>query len=131
MDALPRFIVGTHPLENFLSTNLSNRLKNFVRDNYYTTTDNQERIRLMKSEQLDNDFTIIDKKLDGQETEDALDYKHMAKIVDKYIPVNMRMDYLKMLSDAYVPKNRREEITLTIREILMEHNYDVEAGQDI
>ena len=34
MDALDRYD-QKRPLENFLSVNLSNRLKNFVRDNHY------------------------------------------------------------------------------------------------
>jgi hypothetical protein len=131
MEALPRYIPGVHPLENFLSANLSNRLKNFVRDNYFTTSDNQDRMKLMKSEQLENDFTIVDGKLDGERHEEYFDYKDMAKIIDIHIPVSMRMDYLKMLTDAYVPKKRREEITIIIKEILSEHNYYAETGQDL
>ena len=38
MDALNRYD-QKRPLENFLSVNLSNRLKNFIRDNHYIGQD--------------------------------------------------------------------------------------------
>lgn len=126
IEALPRYRPG-NSLENFLSANLSNRLKNFVRDNYFTTTDNPQHVKLMKSEQLDNEFTIIDKKLDGEDVHTFLDYHDMSKIIDRHIPVDMRMDYLKMLAEAYVPKKRREEVIKTIKSILAEHNYSEEG----
>lgn len=127
IEALPRYING-NPLENFLAANLSNRLKNFVRDNYFTATNNEGRIKLMKSEQLDNEFTIIDKKLDGEDLEDNLDYDDMKDILDKHIPADMRMDYLKILAEAYVPKKRREEVINTVKITLAEHNYHVKEG---
>ena len=45
MDALKRYDEN-RPLENFLSVNLSNRLKNFVRDNHFISTDNNERVKI-------------------------------------------------------------------------------------
>ena len=34
------------------------------------------------------------------------------------------MDYLKMINDVYITKQRREEITIMIREILVEYGYE-------
>ena len=41
MEALPRYD-AKRPLENFLSVHLSNRLKNFVRDNHFTSNEEQK-----------------------------------------------------------------------------------------
>ena len=43
MEALNRYD-NSRPLENFLSVNLSNRLKNFVRDNHFIHTDDLDRV---------------------------------------------------------------------------------------
>ena len=53
MDALDRYEDG-RPLENFLSVHLSNRLKNFVRDNHYTK-DEEEKARVVMPGQLPNE----------------------------------------------------------------------------
>ena len=45
MEALPRYD-ETRPLENFLSVHLSNRLKNFVRDNYFQADENEKEKQL-------------------------------------------------------------------------------------
>ncbi len=41
MEALPRYDEA-RPLENFLSVHLSNRLKNFVRDNHFTKDEDEK-----------------------------------------------------------------------------------------
>ena len=50
MEALNRYD-GIRQLENFLSVNLSNRLKNFVRDNHFVGSDNEERQRVYQPAQ--------------------------------------------------------------------------------
>ena len=42
-NALERYDPKVGPLENFLSINLSNRLKNFIRDNHYKKDDEQKK----------------------------------------------------------------------------------------
>lgn len=42
MDALERYD-EKRPLENFLAVHLSNRLKNFIRDNYYVKNEEDKR----------------------------------------------------------------------------------------
>ena len=39
----------------------------------------------------------------------------------------MRMDYLKMINDVYITKQRREEVTACILELLEEHGYHEEG----
>ena len=50
----------------------------------------------------------------------------MAHILDKNLPANVRMDYLKMINDVYITKQRRQEIIEIINAILEEHGYHEE-----
>jgi hypothetical protein len=133
MEALNRYD-EIRPLENFLSVNLSNRLKNFVRDNYFVgVDDNIERQRVMQPAQLDYEDNIIDdKRLYSISYEDIED-KDMEIIIDQHLPASMRMDYLKMLNDIYITKQRKEEIFETIVHILYEfgyYEYEEEEAED-
>jgi DNA-directed RNA polymerase specialized sigma24 family protein len=125
IEALNRYEEG-RPLENFLSINLSNRLKTFMRDNYFIGSSNESRKKLARPSQLEYE----DKILDNQDQEcEKLDLKEMAAAVDKYIPANVRMDYLKIINDIYIAKQRREEVIEIIKSILQEHGY-YEVGTD-
>ena len=126
MEALNRYD-GIRPLENFLSVNLSNRLKNFVRDNHFLSNENTDRQKVYQPAQLEYEDYIID-----EENKFSISYEHIQKeemvaAIDKYLPANMRMDYLKMINDVYITKQRREEITAMIVEILEEHGYHEEG----
>lgn len=127
MEALPRYD-ATRPLENFLSVHLSNRLKNFIRDNHFTNTEDENKVRVMKPAQLDHEHSLVDQRNVFVVDEDAIDCVEMSKLIDKKLPAQYRMDYLKMKNDAYISRNRREEIITVITEILTEHGY--EKGQD-
>jgi DNA-directed RNA polymerase specialized sigma24 family protein len=118
MEALPRYD-EERPLENFLAVHLSNRLKNFVRDNYFMK-DEEEKRRVVMPGQLANEEYIVDDLTDGQ---DKLDYKMMLKILDLKLSASYREDYLKIIHDAYVPKKRREEVLGFIYEVLEEHGH--------
>lgn len=126
MEALNRYD-GIRPLENFLSVNLSNRLKNFVRDNHFLSNENTDRQKVYQPAQLEYEDYIVD-----EENKFSISYEHIQKeemvaAIDKYLPANMRMDYLKMINDVYITKQRREEITAMIVEILEEHGYHEEG----
>ena len=121
MEALNRYD-NTRPLENFLSVNLSNRLKNFVRDHHFIYNDNGDRVKVLKPAQLDQDTSIVDEKWDV--SYDSLELKNMSRIVDAKIPATIRLDYLKLINDVYITKQRREEIIDIIQEILQEHGYE-------
>lgn len=115
MDALDRYD-QKRPLENFLAVHLSNRLKNFVRDNFYIKGE-EEKKRIMKPSSLSNDDLILTEELPY---DNKLDAKNLQNIVDHKLPSEYRADYLKIINDVYVPKKRREEIISLIKELLDE-----------
>lgn len=118
MEALPRYD-GKRPLENFLSVHVSNRMKNFLRDN--VKVKDEAKYRVANPDQLVQD---IESNHTNDDIYDRIDYKNMASIVDNNIPAFMRMDYLKMVNDFYVPKQKREEIVNFIKDLLKEHGYE-------
>ena len=120
MDALPRYD-GERPLENFQAVHHSNRMKNIVRDNHYTQSDDPTRINIIQPAQLDESYYVeFD---DDQITYEDIDYRDMTKLVDTHMPPDMRLDYLKMVNDVYIAKPRRDEIKSFIQNILEEHGY--------
>ena len=123
LDGLDRFDPsrGT-PLENFTSVNLSNRLKNFVRDHHVYQEQNDERFKIIQPGQLDNDNLIVDGRQNELDEEDRLDYKNMSILINKKLPASMRADYLKMQSDVYISKNRRDDIIAEITAIMKDHS---------
>jgi len=129
MEALHRYDED-RPLENFLSVNLSNRLKNFVRDNHFVSGSDEDRVKVLQPAQLDYEGTIIDSKKKYSISYNDIDNKNIVDLVNKYLPAQVRMDYLKIINDVYVTKQRREEIIDMITEILEEHGYH-EEGQNL
>jgi DNA-directed RNA polymerase specialized sigma subunit len=119
MEALPRYD-EERPLENFLSVHLSNRLKNFVRDNHFVKDEN-EKAKVFMPGQLTNEESLLDKR---EEYIESLDYKDMQHILDLKLPAACRADYIKILNDVYVPKKRKEEVIFIIRTILQEQGYE-------
>ena len=119
MEALPRYDEN-RPLENFLSVHLSNRLKNFVRDNHFQA-DEDEKAKVVMPGQLANEEYLLDKR---EEYVENIDYKEMSKILDLKLPANHRSDYLKIINDVYVPKKKKEEVLFIVQTILEEHGYE-------
>jgi len=117
IDALERYDEN-RPLENFLSVHLSNRLKNFVRDNYYVSSTDEDKKKVLTPKSINNDDII---KI--YEEIDSLEVEELNKLVDKNLPSQYRSDYLKMLNNVYVNKIRREEILQNILNILKENGY--------
>lgn len=118
MDALERYD-QKRPLENFLSVHLSNRLKNFVRDNFYTK-DEIHKKKVLKPQHLTPDDVV--KYESDHDTK--LEAKNLKNIIDKYLPAEHRADYLKMINDVYIPKKKREDLVILIKELLEEHGYE-------
>ena len=127
MEALHRYEEG-RPLENFLSVNLSNRLKNFVRDNHFFAGDSEDRIKLVQPAQLDHENNIVDEDSPNSMNYEDLDLKDMAELINEHIPADIRMDYLKMINDVYVTRQKREDIISIILEILEEYGYHAEGS---
>lgn len=119
MDALNRYD-QKRPLENFLAVNLSNRLKNFVRDNYFTKKD-EDKKKALNPTHLAYDDALPSEEVD---TDTIFDAHEMKKIIDQFLPKDLRTDYLKIISDVYVPKKRKEYIITTLRNILKENGYE-------
>jgi hypothetical protein len=127
IEALNRYD-GVRPLENFLSVNLSNRPKTFMRDNYFTGSSSENRKKVFQPAQLDYEDHIIDEKETFGNSYDDLDMKQMVSVIDEHIPANIRMDYLKIINDIYVAKQRREEVIMIIQQILEDYGYTNEEG---
>ena len=121
MDAMGRYDAKKTRLENFLSVNLSNRLKNFIRDNYYTANDPIRRINVIRPAQLENEHTLEEYYIDDEGY--SLDMRNMIDVINRDLPPSMRMDYLKMINDVYIPSSRKEDIILTIKEILEDNGF--------
>lgn len=119
IDALERYDTN-RPLENFLSVHLSNRLKNFVRDNFFVK-DDEDKKRVMAPKQLPSDEQILDREKNPDIT---LDVKDIKIIIDRFLPVELRADYLKFCSDAYLPKRKKLYLIQIIKGILMENGYE-------
>jgi DNA-directed RNA polymerase specialized sigma24 family protein len=118
MDALKRYDQN-RPLENFLAVHLSNRLKNFVRDNHYVKDVDESKKKIINAKRMGYDTNII--KFVNDSTK--IEIREIASIIDKKLPPEYRVDYLKILSNTYVNKKRREEIMGFVHNILKEHGY--------
>ncbi len=119
MEALPRYDEG-RPLENFLAVHLSNRLKNFVRDNHFIK-DEPDKAKIVMPGQLSNEEYVLDT---NDEYVSRIDYKQMSHILDLKLPARYRSDYLKIINDVYIPKKRKLEVLGIIEYILQEHGYE-------
>ena len=123
IEALNRYD-GIRPLENFLSVNLSNRLKTFMRDNYFIGSSNENRKKLVQPAQLDHENSLVDHFDPSNEIYDRMNTQDIINAIDDHMPSNMRMDYLKILNDIYIPRQRRNEVLEMISIILEEHGHE-------
>ena len=123
IDALQRYD-SKRPLENFLSVNLSNRLKNFIRDNHFMSNSDDERIKVLQPAQLEFEETLLDQNEKYALDEQQFDYLYISSHIDRLLPAPMRMDYLKMVAGVYLPKARKDEITQRIMEIMEDCGYE-------
>jgi DNA-directed RNA polymerase specialized sigma subunit len=118
MNALERYKPEIGPLENFLSINLSNRLKNFIRDNFYKK-DDLEKKKIMSPIPLSFDQI-------PQEDNNILNFpaKELSNLIDMSLPTNYRADYLKLMNGMSISKKRKLEIIDLIKKIAQENGYD-------
>ena len=125
MEALHRYD-ESRPLENFLSVNLSNRLKNFVRDNHYIAGDSDCRIKVSQPAQLEHANAIVDDEGSMSTSYEDIELRDMVKLINEHLPANLRMDYLKMINEVYITRQKRDDVIETILDILAEHGYHEE-----
>lgn len=112
LDALDRYD-SSRPLENFLSVHLSNRLKNFIRDNHYVKSNIEK--KKIKSPYYISDDNFLNENFD---LESYVINKEILELIDEKLPANLREDYLKMINGVFINKNRKEKIIETIRAIV-------------
>lgn len=119
IEAMPRYD-SSRPLENFLYTHISNRLKNFKRDNYFrpNPTGDPERVQQNKKSILDaeslNEWSIyFENNIDS-----VLDDRAIIEKIEQELPISYRKDYLKLCAGVRISINRKEEIYSLIREIV-------------
>lgn len=137
---------GLHPLKNFLSTHIRNRLKNFKRDNYKRndppckvcsnhiegkTKHRNKRFCdkylnwIKKNETRQNIINAInidvineDSQQDKKPVFDDVDSRELLDKIDANLPLDMRKDYLKLRDGLKIPKDRTIEIENKIKDIL-------------
>ena len=133
MEGLQRYD-GDRPLENFLAVHVSNRLKNFKRDNFCRQQSipssgvqlerNNAKRFLMEPLDISN---VRDEDESNMRVGDNfvlhVEQKEYMQIIDKNLDVSMRSDYLRIIHGVYVPKPRREQILNEINNII-ENNKD-------
>lgn len=108
------------PLSNFLFTHISNRLKNFKRNNYYrldigTAQQIQDRKKsLLEPLDIDAIYSICTQ---DKTTNDAY-VNEILKIIDEKLPAEYRRDYLKLTTNSPLSKGRKAMIVKVIQEIL-------------
>jgi DNA-directed RNA polymerase specialized sigma24 family protein len=115
LDALDRYD-EKRPLENFLSVHLSNRLKNFVRDNYSFSNNNEKR-KVSSPMQLS-----YEENVENNETTHSVDFKDMDELISERLPARYRSDYLKFINNVTITKAKREKIIALIKEIMGDIN---------
>lgn len=122
MDALSRYD-NKRPLENFLAVHLSNRLKNFIRDNFYTKGE-EEKKKVLKPKSLCNEDFAPCRNYETLDADEKLDAQQIQAILDKHLPASYRADYLKLINNVYVPKKRREDVLSLIKELVERYTYE-------
>ena len=110
----------TRPLANFMFTHISNRLKNFKRDNYYRLDHGSGfDIQAKKKNILDAiDISNINSVWSKDNNLAILQHQEMLDIIDKQLPSEYRQDYLRVQQGVPIPKTSREKIFKIIQEII-------------
>tara|TARA_B100001769_G_scaffold271092_1_gene263336 strand:- start:826 stop:1326 length:501 start_codon:yes stop_codon:yes gene_type:complete len=121
LEALNRYD-NKRPLENFLSVNLSNRLKNFIRDNFGNAKDvDKKKVSAPAtiSAHVYNNYHFYEFDDENLDTQDIFE------ILEEKLPVNLREDFLKFTNNVYLNKNKKETLIKNIKEILNEEGKNV------
>ena len=119
----------TRPLENFMYTHISNRLKTFKRDNYFRLDygtaaqkiQDQKR-RLLEPIDIDALYNVCT----TDQTHSDAQINEILALIDRKLPPHLRRDYLKLQSNASLPKGRKAIIIETVERII-NGEYDEEG----
>ncbi len=111
----------SRPLENFMYTHINNRLKTFKRDNYYrldygtAAQKIQDRKKsLLEPTDIDSIYSICTRE---QSTSEA-QINETLDLIDQKLPSHLRRDYLKLQSNAPLPKGRKAIIIDAVERIV-------------
>lgn len=89
---------------------------------------NQSKKNLMTPIEFENVNDVNEKYMStGDVVTDDIIFSELQKIIDDNLPVNLRADYIKMISNIHVPKPRRTQIQEIIIEILDKYGYEKET----
>jgi DNA-directed RNA polymerase specialized sigma24 family protein len=112
----------SRPLSNFLFTHISNRLKNFKRDNYFRLDiGTGHQIQTQKKNLLEAlDISSLHSVCEADQTPQAVAAREILKIIDERLPHQWRKDYLKLKAGAKLPKGRKTLILTIIKELFNE-----------
>lgn len=130
---------GKRPLENFLRAALPNKLKNFRRNKSYLThvscvahkeftkdceaCESSQNTQLQKRKLL-NPIDLDSVNPDGEtnfvasDDLNGIELKESLNRINRFLPMEMRADYLKMKEGLYVNRERRLEIEKKVWEII-------------
>lgn len=142
MEALSRYDPnrGTS-LRTFLHNHVRNRYINLKRDRYFRPAPknlNETQLELWFKRNSGKRSLIDTLDISDDRNEPAsvqsesfvneLQQKELFKIIDEYLPVEYRADYLCLLEDAKLPKVRRLKVLEILRSIVNEHFTREEEG---
>lgn len=116
---------SSRPLSNFMYTHISNRLKNFKRDNYYRRDiGTGQEIQDKKKSILDAiDIDAIHCISSHEDSLTEIQTRDILDLIDRKLPCQYRRDYLRLQQNAPLTKNRKIQIQKIIQEI-------IENGED-
>ncbi len=127
VEALERYDANK-PLENFMYAHISNRLKNFKRDNYYRFDyGNAQRIQERKKSILEPmDIAALYSVSTADETVSNAHLSEMLDLIDRKLPSDLRGDYLRLQTNSPLPKGRKA-IVIQVIEDIINGEYDEEG----
>jgi len=127
VEALSRYD-SSKPLENFMYAHINNRLKNFKRDNYYRFDyGNAQKIQDRKKSILEPiDIAALYSLSTEDETISNAHMAEMIELIDRKLPSELRGDYLRLQTNAPLPKGRKAMIIEVIEKII-NGEYDEEG----
>ena len=119
VEALSRYD-SSKPLENFMYAHINNRLKNFKRDNYYRFDyGNAQKIQDRKKNILEPmDIAALYSLSTDDETVGNAHITEMIELIDRKLPSELRGDYLRLQTNAPLPKGRKALIIDVIEQII-------------
>jgi hypothetical protein len=117
---------GTIPLENFLIMRVKQRLINLRRDKYSRKTLKEDSRKTLMNPAPDSVFPDDDFS-PNLNAEGEILCTELESLIDEYLPITYRQDYLRMREGCIIPEHRRQKIRDIIRDILEENDYEFDV----